>query len=279
MNVPPWRRANRMLNSAVRAVPMCSGPVGLGAIRQRMVMAPRVCQRAGPGQAPSRPDGSGAPEHPAQARHEAPAARWSAPAPPRVPAASRDPGGHPCRRDGSPRPQPGGPPRPSRPGCLGSGTGRRAAGPHLPVGSSAGPRSTRPCRWTSRTGRRRAGAPRVGAVEAAHWSEVPRHDQGRHPPSRPWAGSPPTTARPPRTTCRTGSPARGVASRRFARPWATEPWVVPRDVRAVGARDIGAGRAAAAASGPSARRGPDRMARGPGPARGARPTLAGAAGP
>ena len=42
MNVPPCRRANRKLNSAVRAVPMCSGPVGLGAIRQRMVMPASV---------------------------------------------------------------------------------------------------------------------------------------------------------------------------------------------------------------------------------------------
>ncbi len=50
MNVPPWRRANRMLNRAVRAVPMCSGPVGLGAIRQRMVMrasVPEAPRRAG----------------------------------------------------------------------------------------------------------------------------------------------------------------------------------------------------------------------------------------
>ena len=46
MNVPPWRRANRMLNSAVRAVPMCSGPVGLGAIRQRMVMPASVPEGA-----------------------------------------------------------------------------------------------------------------------------------------------------------------------------------------------------------------------------------------
>ena len=36
MNVPPTRRAWRKLNSAVRAVPMCKGPVGLGAIRTRM---------------------------------------------------------------------------------------------------------------------------------------------------------------------------------------------------------------------------------------------------
>ena len=35
-NVPPVWRANRKLNSAVRAVPMWSGPVGLGAIRTRM---------------------------------------------------------------------------------------------------------------------------------------------------------------------------------------------------------------------------------------------------
>jgi hypothetical protein len=35
MNVPPTWRANRKLNRAVRAVPMWSGPVGLGAIRTR----------------------------------------------------------------------------------------------------------------------------------------------------------------------------------------------------------------------------------------------------
>ena len=35
-NVPPAWRANRKLNSAVRAVPMWRGPVGLGAIRTRM---------------------------------------------------------------------------------------------------------------------------------------------------------------------------------------------------------------------------------------------------
>ena len=35
-NVPPVCRANRKLNSAVRAVPRCSGPVGLGAMRTRM---------------------------------------------------------------------------------------------------------------------------------------------------------------------------------------------------------------------------------------------------
>ena len=39
MNVPPTCRANRKLNSAVRAVPMWSGPVGLGAIRTRMSLA------------------------------------------------------------------------------------------------------------------------------------------------------------------------------------------------------------------------------------------------
>ena len=38
-NVPPVWRANRKLNRAVRAVPMCSGPVGLGAIRTRMSAA------------------------------------------------------------------------------------------------------------------------------------------------------------------------------------------------------------------------------------------------
>ena len=36
MNVPPLRRANRKLKSAARAVPMCSGPVGLGAMRTRI---------------------------------------------------------------------------------------------------------------------------------------------------------------------------------------------------------------------------------------------------
>ncbi len=35
-NVPPVCRANRKLNSAVRAVPMWRGPVGLGAMRTRM---------------------------------------------------------------------------------------------------------------------------------------------------------------------------------------------------------------------------------------------------
>ena len=36
-NVPPVWRAKRKLKSAVRAVPMWSGPVGLGAMRTRMV--------------------------------------------------------------------------------------------------------------------------------------------------------------------------------------------------------------------------------------------------
>src|SRR5438128_552609 len=36
MNVPPMWRANSRLKSAVRAVPMCNGPVGLGAIRTRI---------------------------------------------------------------------------------------------------------------------------------------------------------------------------------------------------------------------------------------------------
>ena len=34
-NWPPWRRANSQLNNAVRAVPMCRVPVGLGARRTR----------------------------------------------------------------------------------------------------------------------------------------------------------------------------------------------------------------------------------------------------
>jgi hypothetical protein len=38
MNVPPVCRAWRKLKSAVRAVPMWSGPVGLGAIRTRSVV-------------------------------------------------------------------------------------------------------------------------------------------------------------------------------------------------------------------------------------------------
>ena len=46
-NVPPVWRANRKLNSAVRAVPMCSGPVGLGAIRTRMSAA--IVSRERPG--------------------------------------------------------------------------------------------------------------------------------------------------------------------------------------------------------------------------------------
>jgi hypothetical protein len=36
MNVPPWCRAKSALKSAVRAVPIWSGPVGLGAMRTRI---------------------------------------------------------------------------------------------------------------------------------------------------------------------------------------------------------------------------------------------------
>ena len=36
MNVPPWPRASSQLKSAVRALPTCSWPVGLGANRTRM---------------------------------------------------------------------------------------------------------------------------------------------------------------------------------------------------------------------------------------------------
>ena len=52
MNVPPTCRAKRKLKSAVRAVPMWSGPVGLGAIRTRtgvmvaIVRAPRAAPSA-----------------------------------------------------------------------------------------------------------------------------------------------------------------------------------------------------------------------------------------
>ena len=54
--VPPTCRAYRKLNSAVRAVPMWSGPVGLGAIRTRIVgsgMVESVAAAAQPGDEPS----------------------------------------------------------------------------------------------------------------------------------------------------------------------------------------------------------------------------------